>query len=94
MKAFKNFDWETFKNCFSKDATVFFPGEYGKRKTGQLEIEGAWKEVFPEFIDSSKSFDLQLNPQNMLIQIYGSSALVIFKMVAETDYLSRRTLVL
>ncbi len=93
VKAFTDFDWVTFKNCFANEATIFFPSKYGKRKNGRQEIEAVWKEFFPEFIDSSKKFDLKLNPQNALIQLLGSTAIVTFHLGEETDYLSRRTLV-
>lgn len=93
LTAFTEFDWITFKSCFAKDATIFFPFKYGKRKNGQTEIEEVWKEFFPEFIDSTKRFDLKLDPQSMRIQLYGKSAIVTFHMGEDTDYLSRRTLV-
>ena len=93
IAAFKAFDWNNFKNCFSKDATIFFPETYAKRVKGKKEIEAAWKEIFPEFIEKSKTFDLKLTPQNMLVQVYGSSAIVTFCMGEETNYLSRRTII-
>ena len=93
LKAFKDFDWITFKNCFSRDATIFFPEDYAKRKKGKNEIEATWKEIFPEFTDSTKKFDLKLSPQNLLIQLYGNSAVVTFHMGEETKFLARRSLV-
>lgn len=93
VKAFVEFDWPTFRNCFANDATIFFPFKYRERKNGQTETEEVWKEFFPEFIDSTKKFDLKLNPQSIRIQIYGKSAIVTFHMGEGSDYLSRRTLV-
>lgn len=93
LKAFKDFDWETFKGCFSKDATMFFPYEYRERKTGKAAIEATWAALFPEFTDKTKTLDLKLNPQNVLTQVFGNTAIVTFHFGEGTDYLSRRTLV-
>ncbi|RZJ65737.1 MAG: DUF4440 domain-containing protein [Flavobacterium sp.] len=93
VKAFNEFDWETFRGCFANDATIFFPGEFGERKTGRNEIEKSWKEIFPEFVDKTKHFDLNLIPENMIIQVYERSAVVTFQMGSGDKHLSRRTLV-
>lgn len=95
LNAFTNFDWETFRNCFSKDATIFYPvWEQGNnRRGGQKEIETAWLEIFPEFTDSTKKFDLQINPKNILVQLYDKTAIVTFHLGEENHYLARRTLV-
>ncbi|WP_091147097.1 YybH family protein [Flavobacterium caeni] len=94
LKAFKDFDWETFRNYFDDEASIFFPAQFRTRKLGRKEIEAAWKEIFPEFIDPSKKFDLKLNPQSLLIQMHGKLAIVTFHMGENSDYLSRRTIVL
>ena len=71
VKAFIDFDWKNFRNSFSSDATIFFPGwEEGKRRIGQKEIEETWVELFPEFIDTTKKFDLKIDPKNVLMQLY------------------------
>ena len=93
VKAFTSFDWLTFKNSFSDDATIFFPfWEQGKRKAGRQEVEAAWAEIFPEFIDTSKKFDLKIEPKNVLLQLYDKTAIVTFHL-GDDDYLSRRTIV-
>ena len=94
VKAFINFDWKNFRNSFSSDATIFFPGwEKGKRRIGQKEIEETWVELFPEFIDSTKKFDLKIDPKNIFMQFYGNTAIVTFHLTPDENYLSRRTLV-
>lgn len=94
VKAFSKFDWATFKNAFSKDATIFFPtGEYGKRVSGNREIEAVWTTIFPEFLDPKNTFELDLNPQNVLIQMYGNSAIVTFHLGEEEESLYRRTVI-
>lgn len=94
VKAFINFDWKSFRNSFSSDATIFFPSwEKGKRRIGQKEIEETWLEIFPEFIDSTKKFDLKIDPKNIFMQLYGNTAIVSFHLTPADNYLSRRTLV-
>jgi len=94
VKAFINFDWKNFRNSFSSDATIFFPTwEEGKRRIGQKEIEETWLEIFPEFIDSTKKFDLKIDPKNIFMQLYGNTAIVTFHLTPNDNYLSRRTLV-
>ena len=94
VKAFINFDWKNFRNSFSSDATIFFPSrEEGRRRIGQKEIEETWLKIFPEFIDSTKKFDLKIDPKNIFMQLYGNTAIVTFHLVPKDNYLSRRTLV-
>ena len=94
VKAFINFDWKNFRNSFSSDATIFFPSwEEGKRRIGRKEIEDTWLEIFPEFIDSTKKFDLKIDPKNIFMQLYGNTAIVTFHLTPNDNYLSRRTLV-
>ena len=94
VKPYINFDWKNFRNSFSSDATIFFPSwEEGKRRIGQKEIEETWLEIFPEFIDSTKKFDLKIDPKNIFMQLYGNTAIVTFHLVPKDNYLSRRTLV-
>src|SRR6187455_2979587 len=94
VKAFINFDWKGFRNSFSSDTTIFFPSwEQGKRRIGQKEIEETWLEIFPEFIDPTKKFDLKIDPKNIFMQLYGNTAIVSFHLTPADNYLSRRTLV-
>jgi ketosteroid isomerase-like protein len=94
IKAFVNFDWENFRNSFSDDATIFFPGpEEASRRTGRKEIEETWSGLFPEFIDSTKKFDLKIEPQNVNMQLYGNTAIVTFHLTPKNTQLSRRTIV-
>ncbi len=94
LKAFTGFDWQTFRNSFPADASIFYPdGQERKRRTGQQEIEATWLTIFPEFTDSTKKFKLEINPENILIQLYDKTAIVTFHMGGNDGYLSRRTLV-
>lgn len=94
VKAFVAFDWDTFRNCFTDDATIFYPTwEEGSRRMGRKEFEKAWTEIFPEFIDTTQKFDLKIEPQNIHIQLYDQTAIVTFHLGEQTKILSRRTLV-
>jgi ketosteroid isomerase-like protein len=94
ITAFAQFDWNTFRSCFSDDATIFFPAwEEGTRRIGRKEFEKTWTDIFPEFIDSSKKFDLKIDPENIFIQMYDHSSIVTFHLGEKSKYLSRRTLV-
>lgn len=70
-------------NCFAKDATIFFPSDYGEWKLGKNEIEESWKKLFPEFVDKTKQFDLKIFPENMHIQVSGESAILTFQMSSD-----------
>lgn len=95
IKSFVEFDWNTFRHCFTDDATIFFPSwEEGTRRVGRKDFEKTWTEIFPEFIDYTKKFDLKINPQNIYIQLYNHTAIVTFHLGEQTKFLSRRTLVI
>jgi ketosteroid isomerase-like protein len=52
VTAFNNFNWTTFRESFTDDATIFYPfWNQAKRFQGRKEIETAWLTVFPEFAD-------------------------------------------
>jgi ketosteroid isomerase-like protein len=94
IKAFISFDWETFRNSFSKDATIFFPSwKEGKRRNGKKEVEETWLQMFPGFIDSTKKVTINILPKDFVVQLYGKTAIVSFHLGDGEKYLSRRTIV-
>ena len=95
VAAFNTLQWQPFKNSFTEDATIFFPDwEEDVRKVGIKEIEKTWLEIFPEFKDSANTFKLDIKPRDMLIQLYGQTAVVTFHLGNGEKYLARRTLVM
>jgi ketosteroid isomerase-like protein len=95
VAAFNTLQWEPFKRSFTEDATIFFPyWEQALRKAGKKEIEKAWLEIFPEFKDSANTLQLSIAPRDMLIQLYGQTAIVTFHLGDGEKYLARRTLVM
>ena len=57
LHAFNNLEWETFRNSFAPDATIFYPvWEEAKRRSGKNEIEVTWLKLFPEFTDPANTY--------------------------------------
>jgi ketosteroid isomerase-like protein len=95
VKAFNHFDWTTFRNSFTDDATMFHPfWEQGARRAGRKELEETWLEVFPEFLNNPNKETLQINPRDVHIQLYGETAILTFHLGDGIKRLSRRTLVM
>lgn len=95
VTAFNNFDWLTFKEAFTNDATIFYPfWEKPKRVAGRTDIETAWTSIFPEFINPNNQKRLEIDPKEIQVQIYGNTAIVTFHLGNGINNLSRRTLVM
>lgn len=95
VSAFNNFQWTTFRESFSDEATIFYPyWDQAKRVRGRQEIESAWLTIFPEFTDPTNTRKLQINPKDINIQLYGKTAIVSFHLGDGLKSLSRRTLVM
>lgn len=95
VSAFNNFQWTTFRESFSDEATIFYPyWDQAKRVKGREEIEKAWLTIFPEFTDPTNTRKLQIDPKDINIQIYGKTAIVSFHLGDGLKTLSRRTLVM
>ncbi|MGC3947446.1 MAG: nuclear transport factor 2 family protein [Chryseolinea sp.] len=95
VKAFNNFDWPTFRAAFDKDATMFHPTwDHARRVRGTQQVEEAWLDIFPEFSDPNNKEKLSIDPKNINIQIYGSTAVVTFHLGDGVESLSRRTVVM
>lgn len=95
VNAFTNFNWATFRNSFTDDATLFYPDwDQRKRVAGRKEIEATWLKLFPEFADTANVKKLVINPKDIFIQVYGNNAIVTFHLGNGVTHLSRRTLVM
>jgi ketosteroid isomerase-like protein len=95
VKAFNALDWEPFRNSFAEDATIFFPDwEWALRRSGKKDIEKTWITIFPEFTDPNDTLTLNINPKDVLIQLYGKTAIITFHLGSGEKYLARRTLVM
>ncbi len=95
VHAFNTLSWEAFRNSFTRDATIFFPDwEYANRRSGINEIENTWLQLFPEFKDAANTLTLNINPKDVLIQVFGTTAIVTFHLGTGEKYVARRTLVM
>lgn len=94
LQAFNRFEWEKFRLSFTDDATMFHPvWEQGRRRVGRQEVEATWLEVFPEFKDTANFRQMQIEPRDLRVQVYGKSAVVSFHLGEGRQHLARRTLV-
>jgi ketosteroid isomerase-like protein len=95
VTAFNNFNWTAFRESFTDDATIFFPyWDQAKRVQGKQEIETAWLNIFPEFVDIKNSRKLQISPKDIHLQLYQQHAIVTFHLGDGIHSLSRRTLLM
>ena len=95
VTAFNNFDWTTFRTSFTDDATIFYPfWDQASRKEGRQELDSVWLSIFPEFVDTTNTRKLHINPKDLKIQHYGQTAIVTFHLGDGVNRLSRRTLVM
>jgi ketosteroid isomerase-like protein len=95
VTAFNNFNWAAFRESFTDDATMFHPyWSQAKRIQGRQEIEKAWLNIFPEFVDINNSRKLQISPKDIHLQLYQENAIVTFHLGDGLNSLSRRTLLM
>ncbi len=95
LSSFNSLQWEPFRQSFTDDATIFFPDwEEAQRKVGSKEIEKTWLQIFPEFKDIANTLQLGIASREMMIQVYGQTAIVTFHLGNGEKYLGRRTLVM
>jgi quercetin dioxygenase-like cupin family protein len=95
VTAFNNFNWATFRESFTDDATIFYPyWNQARRIQGTQDIETAWLTIFPEFGDTNNSRKLQINPKDINLQLYRQTAIVTFHLGDGLNALSRRTLIM
>lgn len=93
--AFNNFNWTAFRESFTDDATIFYPyWDQAKRIQGRQEIEKAWLNIFPEFVDIKNTRKLQISPKDIYLQLYQQNAIVTFHLGDGLNSLSRRTLLM
>ncbi len=95
VTAFNHFNWATFRESFTDDATMFHPyWNQARRIQGRQEIETAWLTIFPEFVDTTNSRKLQISPKDINLQFFRQTAIVTFHLGDGVNTLSRRTLIM
>lgn len=95
VTAFNNLNWAAFRESFTDDATIFYPyWNQARRIQGRQDIEKAWLNIFPEFVDINNSRKLQISPKDIHLQLYQQNAIVTFHLGDGLNSLSRRTLLM
>lgn len=94
--AFNDLDWPVFRSMFTQEATVFAPGP---PVTTLTTVEGCFQPVFEQAKKSGTGPPyLNIDPQNLQIREFESTALVTFHLRGLVGYaadeLNRRTLFL
>lgn len=94
INAFNRFQWQPFRESFTDDASIFFPvWDYVSRVNGRKGFEKTWLELFPEFENNPRQDSLTISPKNLLVQLYGHTAIMTFHLGDGKGELSRRTIV-
>ena len=98
--AFDNLDMPAFLDCFADGATLFHPPAasprtFPKRFQGKQEIQRTFQVVFDQIRTASRRSAgpyMNLQPQDLLIQQFGDSAVLTFHLGSDT-VTGRRTLI-
>jgi len=95
VKAFDNLDWETFRESFEDDATVFYPRATPDRASGRAEFEQTFKKVFEQIrAGRTNGPYMDIQPRKLKIQMLGDVAIVSFHLDDRPGFVNRRTIVL
>ena len=88
--SFNNSKWETFKNFFTDDASMFYPQiDDARRLNGKKEIEEALQ---PEFTDTTIKAPSNISPKDVRLQINRKTAIVTFHLESQHS-LGRYTII-
>ncbi len=92
LSAFSRLQLEEMMECFTEDATVFFPvAHHHPRAEGREAIRDVFSRVLGK-ISANGATEIRLEPEDVRIKSFGDTAIVTFH-IRDSD-LCRRTLVL
>jgi ketosteroid isomerase-like protein len=95
IRAFENLDWESFRQSFADDATVFYPRAFPARASGRAEFEKTFRIVFEQIRGNQTAPPyMHVEPRNLSVQMLGETAIATFHLDDRPGFLNRRTLVL
>ena len=95
IRSFDNLDWETFRQSFSDDATVFYPRAIPERANGRAEFEKNFKVVFAQIRNGKAAPPyMDIRPRSMTTALFGNIAIVTFHLDDRVGVVNRRTIVL
>lgn len=92
---FENLEWDRFRDLFSDEATVFFPGNYSReRASGRAAVEEGFRAVFERWRKARPGPPyLSIRPLDVMVQTHGEIHVVTFHL-DDGGSRSRRTMVL
>lgn len=92
LGAFSNLQLDEMVNCFTEDATAFFPiAHHHTRIEGREAIREVFSRVLGK-ISASGATGITLEPEDLHVEILGDAAIVTFHI--RDNVLNRRTLLL
>jgi ketosteroid isomerase-like protein len=92
LEAFRNLQLDEMVECFTEDATAFFPiAHHRPRSEGREAIREGFGQVLGK-IRASGATSISLDPEDLHVEIFGNAAIVTFHI--RDNVLNRRTLVL
>lgn len=97
VRAFNDLEWESFREHFADDVSVFFPLRSSRmRADGRAEVERVFGELFRSARSSgSRPPYLNIRPRDVRIQMLGATAVAVFHLGSDDEpSVGRRTLVL
>lgn len=95
IRAFDNLEWDGFRLAFADDATVFYPRAFPERANGRGEFEETFRTVFEQIRGGKTAAPyMDIQPKNMVIQMFGDTAIATFHLDDRPGFLNRRTIVL
>ena len=92
LSAFSNLQLDEMVNCFTEDATAFFPiAHHHARLESRETIREAFSRVLGK-IKASGATEIRLEPEDIRVKTFGDTAIVTLHI--RDDDLSRRTFML
>lgn len=94
IDAFNTRDWERFRATFAEDISVMFDRPIPpERRDGRASVEEVFRGGFPAPGQPSRALPRPIEPQNLLVQELGESAVISFHLRGPGE-VARRTVVL
>ena len=98
ITAFNALDWESFRACFSDDASLFNPDIPGAislhRLDGRSAIERSFRVIFGSPPDGSGKSGPNIVPENIRIQRFRETAISTFEFGRPNHSFGRRTTII
>lgn len=101
LGSFENLDMPVFIDCFSEDATIFFPSfvpapEMPERAAGKAAVRSSFEQVFAAIRKGASGGPPyhRLQPEDLETQLLGAEGAVVTFHLRNSERIARRTLVM